>query len=423
MIKRALFTSLCTHLSQREISLITGPRQAGKTTLMLLLKEYLEKKGEKTVFLNLDIERDNQFFSSQTNLIRKVELEIGSGDGFVFIDEIQRKENAGLFLKGIFDMSLPYKFIVSGSGSLELKEKIHESLVGRKRIFELTTITFEEFVNHRTDYRYEGRLEEFFSLDRERADNLFHEYLAFGGYPRVVIEERFEDKRNVISDIYRSYLERDITILLRVEKSAAFSELVRLTAAQVGNLTNISELSSSIGISARTAKNYLAYLEKTFIVQNVSPFHRTVKKEIVKSSLYYYCDLGLRNFASGIFGNIEASRNPGFLFQNFVYLLLREKSAISPARLSFWRTKDGAEVDFIIDSPLETIPLEVKYKSLKKIEIPRGLRSFIDKYHPTKAYVINLTLNDTATVGDTKVLFVPYYRLLTDSIERGDEMK
>ena len=136
MIERTLFSELKDHLSKREISFIIGPRQAGKTTLMLLLEDYLKKKEEKTVFLNLDIESDKQFFTSQANLIKKIKLEIGEKEGFVFIDEIQRKENAGIFLKGIYDMNLPYKFIVSGSGSVELKERIHESLTGRKRIFE-----------------------------------------------------------------------------------------------------------------------------------------------------------------------------------------------------------------------------------------------------------------------------------------------
>jgi predicted AAA+ superfamily ATPase len=76
----------------------------------------------------MKFESDNTFFQSQETLIRKIQLECGNKEGFIFIDEIQRKENSGLFLKGIYDKDLPYKFIVSGSGSLELKEKIHESL-------------------------------------------------------------------------------------------------------------------------------------------------------------------------------------------------------------------------------------------------------------------------------------------------------
>jgi predicted AAA+ superfamily ATPase len=107
-----LLARLKDHLSQKEISLIVGPRQAGKTTLMLLLKKHLEECGEKTLFLNLDIEADNRFFDSQDLLIRKIQLELGKGKGYVFFDEIQRKKSAGLFLKGLYDMGLPYKFII-----------------------------------------------------------------------------------------------------------------------------------------------------------------------------------------------------------------------------------------------------------------------------------------------------------------------
>ena len=170
-IKRNLLKQLKDHLVKKEISLIVGPRQAGKTTLMLFLKDYLEKRGEKTVFLNLDIERERQFFNSQEDLINKIKLEVGKSKAYVFIDEIQRKENAGLFLKGIYDMGLPYKFIVSGSGSLELKEKIHESLAGRKRVFELNTISFDEFVNFKTGYRYEESLADFFNVEKIKAAN------------------------------------------------------------------------------------------------------------------------------------------------------------------------------------------------------------------------------------------------------------
>lgn len=131
MIKRRLLQELKNHLRKKEISLIIGPRQAGKTTLMLSLQDELNKNGEKTLFLSLDIEEEREFFSSQAKLLSKIGLEIGTKKGYIFIDEIQRKQDAGLFLKGIYDRNLPYKFIVSGSGSIELKERIHESLVGR----------------------------------------------------------------------------------------------------------------------------------------------------------------------------------------------------------------------------------------------------------------------------------------------------
>lgn len=410
MIKRALFEEFKAHLPQKEISFIIGPRQAGKTTLMLLLKDYLEKKGEKVVFLNLDIERDKQFFTSQANLIKKIQLEIGKNKGFVFIDEIQRKEDAGIFLKGIYDMNLPYKFIVSGSGSVELKEKIHESLVGRKRIFMLSTLTFSEFVNFKTNYKYKDRFLDFLSLEKTKTKEFLEEYLNFGGYPRVVLAETIEEKRKIIDEIYQSYLEKDIAYLLKVKKSEAFSNLVKLMAAQIGSLTNFSELSSTLGISVKTVKDYLWYLEKTFILQKLTPYFRNVRKEITKSPIFYFYDLGLRNYSLGIFGTIK-THNIGFLFQNFVFNALREKMRVSSAKIHFWRTKDGAEVDFIIDKGREQIPIEVKYKELKETKITRSLRSFIRKYQPKKASVINLGLEETLVLDQTKIYFLPFYKI------------
>lgn len=410
MIKRYLLEEIKVHLDQREISLIVGPRQAGKTTIMLALQEYLRKKGRKSVWLNLDVEADKRFFESQESLIRKIQLEVGDDGGVVFIDEIQRKENAGLFLKGIYDQNLPLKFIVSGSGSLELKEKIHESLAGRKRLFELTTLSLAEFVNFRTDYMYEDKLADYFSVEKEKTRGLLEEYLNFGGYPRVVLSETSDEKRLVIDEIYRSYVEKDVSYLLGVKKTEAYGNLVKILASQVGGLINFSELSSILGISAQTVKDYLWCLEKTYIVQKVPPFFRNTRKEIAKAPVVYFCDLGLRNYSLGTFGYSIEPQYTGWLFQNFIFNILKEKTRHSPAKIRYWRTKDGAEVDFIVDKARELIPVEVKYRALKQPAIPRPLRSFIGKYEPEKAFVANLSLEATTTLKNTIIEFIPFYR-------------
>lgn len=419
MIQRTIFQDLLDHLAKKEISLIIGPRQAGKTTLMLLVQEYLKKKGAKTLFLSLDFEADQQFFTSQNNLIHKIELEIGKTKGYVFIDEIQRKENAGLFLKGLYDLNLPYKFIVSGSGSLELKENIHESLVGRKRIFELNTVSFEEFVNFKTDYNYQDKLLDFFRIEREKTRIFFNEYLNFGGYPQLVLETESNEKRKIIDEIYRSYLERDISYLLRVEKTDAFNSLIKILASQIGRLINYSELSSTLGISLKTVKNYLWYAERTFILQKITPFFRNVRKEITKSPVGYFSDLGLRNYVLGFFGNLGAPSEFGFLFQNFVFHLLKEKIRFSPGEIHFWRTKDKAEVDFVIELGAKIIPLEVKYKELKKPKIGRSLRNFIMKYQPEQAWVINLSLTQKIRIHSTEIIFSPYYEFIFNGLTFG----
>ncbi len=413
MIKRKLFSELKDHLNKPEISLIVGPRQAGKTTLMRWLEDELKKAGKKTVFLNLDLDTDRPHFESQEKLLTKIKLEIGKQRGFVFIDEIQRKENAGLFLKGLYDRQLPYKFIVSGSGSVELKEKIHESLAGRKRVFELATVSFEEFLDFKTDYRYEGKLKAFLQTEKIKGENLFLEYLSFGGYPRVVLAETIEEKRQVITEIYQSYIQKDIAYLLRVQKIDSLTNLVYLLANQIGSMVNLSELSSTLGIALNTVSDYLWYLEKTFIVDKVTPFFRNARSEISKSPVYYFQDLGMANFAKGRFELKEIGKD-GHLFENFVYLQLKEKAS-PPERAHFYRTKDKAEVDFVIDKGKGVEAIEVKFKKLTQPKISRSFRNFLKRYKPLRAVVIHLG----ERMEREGVEFVPWRDLVFSILREG----
>lgn len=409
MIKRTLFDPIKAHLQQKEITLIVGPRQAGKTTLMRLLKKDFDQKGEPTLFLSLDTQADRPFFESQQSLLQKIEVEIGKENGFVFIDEIQRKENAGLFLKGLYDMNLPYKFVVSGSGSVELKEKVHESLVGRKRLFEISTLSFKEFADFKLNYKYSDRLITFFALHKEKIKELLQEYLNFGGYPRVVLAETIDEKREVIADIYQSYLEKDIALLLNIQKIEKLTNLVRILASQAGNLVNVSELSLTLGISKQTVNDYLWYLEKTFIIQKVTPYYKNIRKELTKMSVMYFVDLGLKNYAVGQFGTATQGIPQGFLFENFVYNNLKEHLKNTVSTIHFWRTQDKAEVDFVINSPQELIPVEVKYQTLKYPETTRSFKSFLTNYHPSKAYIVHLGGKIESAFNKTKISFIPYY--------------
>ena len=416
MIKRKLYSELVEHLEHKEMSIIVGPRQAGKTTLMELLQTHLEKNGEQTLFLNLDIEWDRPHFESQAALLRKIELELGQRRGYVFIDEIQRKENAGLFLKGLFDLHLPYKFILSGSGSLELKQKIDESMVGRKRLFDLPTVTFEEFVNYRTDYRYEEKLVDFLEIEQDKAAQLLREYMQFGGYPRVITATKQREKLQLIDEIYHSVLEKDVAYLLKLDKPEIFSALIRILAGQVGQLMNYSELSATLNVSFQTVKKYLWYAHKIFLLELMTPYARNVRKEIRKSPVPYFNDLGFRNHALGLFGHDQSPTENGFVFENLVFLVLKDKLRLKATKLHFWRTTDKAEVDFVIEAGNSITPLEVKYKSLNRPNVPASLRSFTQKYRPENAYIINLSLKETVQIGDTKITFLPFHELFNKKI-------
>lgn len=418
MIKRGVLAEIEDHLKEKEMTILTGPRQVGKTYLMTLLQKKLDSTREKTLFLSLDVEDQKSLFGSQGDLLNHIQLQVGNTKAYIFLDEIQRKENAGLFLKGIYDMNLPYKFIISGSGSLELKAKIQESMVGRKRMFAIEPISFEEFVNFKTSYRYEDRLNDFFVVEDKKTLDLLEEYMLFGGYPRILIADTLNKKRNEMEDIYRSFLDKDIAGLLHVEKPDAFTNLLRIIASQIGSLVNISELSSTIGISSKTIQQYLWYLEETFILQKVTPYYRNVRKEITKAPLYYFYDTGLRNYLVGLFGLLAMPPVlSGHLFENVIFNILKALGRFFlPSKTHFWRTRDNAEVDFVLEKGLTPIPIEVKYKNIEKPEIPRSLRSFLLKYRPENAYIIHLGKERQIKIDKTTVHFLPFYKLLEKSL-------
>lgn len=416
LIKRRLFSDLKAHLTKKEISLIIGPRQAGKTTLMMELRDHVQAEGGNAVTFNLDIESDRQFFTSQERLLRKIELEVGKQNGYVFIDEVQRKEDAGLFLKGLYDMNLPYKFIVSGSGSLELKEKIHESLAGRKRIFELGTLNFIEFANYKTNYKYEHNLSDFFTVDKQKTQSMLEEYLSFGGYPRVVLEETLKEKRKIIAELYQSYLERDIVHLLGVQKTERFTALTRLMASQIGQLATISEIANTLNINTATVNNYLWYMEKTFLLHKVTPYFKNIRKELTKTPVFYFYDMGMRNYALGSYGMSLSPSESGFLFQNFVYHLLKEKNEDTSNQTHYWRTTDKAEVDFVIDKNKEVIPIEIKYRILSTPETTRSFQNFLSAYHPAKGYIVHLGDDMQKTINSTQTHFANWSQFISEEI-------
>lgn len=411
MIRRTIFQDLLSHLKQPEITLITGPRQVGKTTLMRWMAESLVGEGHPVLFLHLDNETDFPVFKSQASLIERIRSEFGNRKGYLFIDEIQLKENAGIFMKGLYDMNLPVKFILSGSGSMELRSSIQESMAGRKRMFEVMPVSFFEFADYRTGYRFTEQLGSYLMNDLQESLTLLNEYLNFGGYPRVITASTLQEKMDAINEIYQSYMVRDIQQLLKGHGPEVYGRMISLLAAQTGGMINLSMLSNETRAAQPTIQKYLWYAERTWFLKMIPPLHGNKIKEITKSPVVYFMDHGMRNYAIRMFGNIHNHRDQGFVFQNLICMSLLNTLQRHIYDLHFWRTTNKAEVDFVIERYENPLPVEVKYSSLKKPEITRSLRSFIDHYHPTNAWVINLTYSGSITVGETTIQFIPYFRL------------
>jgi len=413
MIKRTIKEKIVRSLDLKEITIITGARQVGKTTILKEIIADLKKKGKSVLYFNLDIEEDGRHLQSQQKLLNKIELEAGNKRTYVFIDEIQQKENAGKFLKGIYDMDLSYKFVVTGSGSLELKEKISEALTGRKYLIEMEPVSFLEFANYKTHYKYQNRIGKFFQTEDEKTELFLNEYIVFGGYPAVITATTILRKQEVMNEIFVSYITRDVSFLLGIRQPGKFVKLIQLLAVQAGNIINYSQLAQDTGIRLETLKTYLWYAEQTFIITTIKPYFTNLKKELTKSPVIYFNDLGMLNFSKN---NLNGMHHDGMLFQNFIYMILKGKYLKGLSQINYWRTKDKAEVDFIVHTAKGLVPIEVKYKNMKKATISRSFRSFLTKYKPKTGIIVNLELDETVRVDETDVYFLPFWKLTEDNI-------
>lgn len=413
IIKRTIFSQIVSHINEPEMTMILGPRQTGKTTLLAQLKNYLlENKisQEKNILIfNLDFISDLELFKSQAEFFNYLKSRTGEEKLYVFVDEAQRIENAGVFFKGIYDKKLPVKFVLTGSSSFELKAKLSEPLTGRKMIFTVYPFDFYEYLLSKDEHLAKLLYSEDISdYDRKSLLNNLYGFINYGGYPRVALEENEERKKQLLKEIYSSYIEKDIIGLLRIKNFSGYAKLMKIIAGQIGGLANYHELSQTAGLSFRTIESYLGVLEQTFVVGKITPFFKNIRKELSKMPKIYFIDSGLRDSSINSFKELETREDKGALLENYIFSALIKKKK---ENLHFWRTKDKSEVDFIIENSEEIIPLEVKAVSLSGPEITRGMKNFISRYNPPKAFLVNLSHRGERTVDKTKVNFILPYEI------------
>ena len=405
-VVRQLTKAILPWLGREEIIVITGARQTGKSVLLYqLIYDQLLPKSENIHYFNLDLPGHREFLSRHEPLIEL--LSKSKKKAYVIIDEVQRLKEPGLFLKGLYDLHLPLKLVVSGSSALEIKSHVHEALTGRKIVFHLNSFNLEELAS--ALFPQDGLKQ--ILADKNALATVINHFLVYGGYPAVTLAKDPKIKIRLLEELFTSYLEKDIKDFLKIENEIAFRNLLKVLASQIGNLVNKEELSNSLGIHKNTLDNYLFYLEQTFIVDFIRPFFRNRRKELLKNPKIYFRDLGLRNFAIGSFSALSFRPDKGPLFENLSYLCLRE--ALGPfVPIHYWRTKAGAEVDFVIVPNLRPIPFEVKATVLKEFKISRSLRNFLLDYKPKKSFLFNLSLSGKYTAEGADIMFLGPAELL-----------
>jgi len=374
-------------LAPSKAALVTGPRQAGKSSLLWHLA--LEQ-GLRLLLVNCEEPAVLELARSPAVFLHEMAgfLEASSA---LFLEEVQHLGEAGLFIKGLVDRKPRVPILVTGSSSYELRSRTRESLAGRASRFRVLPLSLDEVGYAWCDLPVPVR-----EMKREEA---WQRQVVHGGYPEVWTSD---GKEVLLSHLVDSYLMRDASDLYRIGRPDAFRVVMRLVASQIGSLVNISEYASICGISTETVSSYVGILEESQTVKLVRPFIGGRRAELKARPKAYFIDCGLRNAVLGSFGAWDARSDRGPLLENWVLgELLKNTGPRTEVR--YWRSKSGAEVDFVPVTGETITGIEVKATPFRTPRLSRSARSFMDAYRPGRFAVVNLGFQGSEQVGDCLV--------------------
>ena len=357
-INRVIVDDIIKKLNSNNTKIITiyGSRQVGKTTLV---NEVIKQTNYKTLYLNGDdIDDSRRIVSRDTARLTK----LVTGYDLLFIDEAQKIEDIGINLKILYDRCQPLKIIVTGSLALELANNIKESLAGRVHKYLLYPVSFLELSKTLANIELEKNLEE---------------YLIYGSYPDIFIQDAIEDKKIFLKNLLESYLYKDVLELENIKYSKKIRDLLELLAFQIGSEISYTEIGQKLGLSYHTVIDYIDLLEKSFVVQTVRGFSRNLRKEITRKPKIYFYDLGIRNALIGNFANMNIRNDVGAIWENFLFIERMKRNHYLKHICSsyFWRTYTGAELDYIEEYDGNLYGYEFKWSKTAKAP-----KLWIDEY-------------------------------------------
>lgn len=343
-IHRKIEKKIGKYLKSQEAVIITGMRRTGKTSLM---KNLYENTPDNKVWFDFENPLDIKHFEGDDfNDVYQNIINFGNLDNrnkiYVFIDEAQHYPAISKIVKYLID-HYGVKFFVTGSASYYLKNLFPESLSGRKVIFELFPLDFEEFLefkNEAIDLYHKIKSKKTTSLvEYEKYNNYYDEFVEWGGFPGVVLKRGQDKKRELLNDIFSSYYQNEIVNLSDYRKNYAIRDLILLLASRTGSQLDIFKLAQELQLNRTTIYSYLSFLQATYFITLVLPYSKSVDREVSGSQKVYFCDNGLLS--------ILAKINDGQRFENAVFNQLRIRH-----KLNYYRRRTGAEIDFIADKKI-----------------------------------------------------------------------
>lgn len=372
---RTIYHALKEHLSKRQITVLTGMRRTGKTTL---LKQLMHDSGIRQQYY-FDLERmDNRFLFSEENYDSIIYALMQRGANFdekvlIAIDEIQLVPNLPSVIKYLYD-SYDIKFVITGSSAYYMKNMFSESLAGRKKLFEVYPLNFGELLSFNgisiSDIPL-SKAGKFVKSEYERLKSYYETYINFGGFPEVVLSSATADKKDMIQDIISSYINFDIALLADIRNPANLYKLIKLLSVRIGTKLDISKLTSLTGMSRPTVENYLELLEQSYMIRTIPVLSNSPDREITKARKIYFLDNGI--------ASSSANAGSGALFENAVFNQLQSKGDIS-----YYQLKSGKEIDFVLNK-------DVCYE-VKETATETDLKNMI-------TLAENLTITDCSVIG------------------------
>jgi len=382
LYSRDIFNKIKKVIGRDEFIILVGARQTGKTSLLFLIKEFYEKKGVEASYFNLENPEYLKSFNDQPFNIFDL-LPKRSTKQIVLIDEIQYLANPSNFLKLLYDERREkIKIIATGSSSFYIDRKFKDSLAGRKFIFNIYPLNFNEFLEFsgETEIAEEKTAKKLSAYYKAKLGKLWEQYVIYGGYPKVALAKEENLKKILIEDIGSSYIKKD-ALEAGIKNTEKYYALIKILAGQTGQLMNSQELANTLNLAHKTVEEYLYIMARSYQLAFIRPFYKNLRKELTKMPKAYFYDLGLRNFFLKDFSAPDKRLDKGAYLENLVFTEFLKRGDDLDS-IKYWRTQDKKEVDFIVGREA----YEIKYNAKRKIS---DYKMFIKQYPEIKFSMIS----------------------------------
>src|SRR3989344_3344773 len=399
---REHYFSLVNSVKIREITIITGVRRAGKSTLMYQMIDALLKKGispDHILFVNLE---DNKLIKDSLDDIYHFYRQHINPDkkSYIFLDEIHRKKGWELWIRKRYDLKTDNKFVISGSCSYLLKKEYSSLLTGRNLTFEVFPLSFEEFLSFNGLSIDKNNLKKGIITEKKKMLVLKHfmEYLNIGGFPEIFLrpkEYRFRILKQYFDDkIYKDKVDR---YNLNSQKT---KDLALFLITNFTGLVSLRNVRSSLSLSYDTIKDYISHYEEAFLFFAMDHFSYSFKEQKTLASKIYCIDNGLRNAVS-----FKFSKDEGKLAENLVLVELKRRRE----HPYYWKNK-GGEVDFVIKNKDQSLTaINVSYTDEVDEREIEPLLDFGKKFKKTKDIIL---LTKNLEKQENKIKYIPLWKWL-----------